>query len=126
MAVEHSASEALRQRSRNAWHATLVRDLRTGEPEWRADSRDLIVALAPFHDCAVRLGMPVALSFRFAAWRGPRGLRSTVVAFGRRDDVTLRAFGWALEDTAFGPSYVSALAEIDVERLLRRVGRDAR
>jgi hypothetical protein len=99
-----------------------VADLRGGQADWLRDSRDLMVVLAPYRDCAVRLGMAVGWSFRAAAWRGPAGLRPVVVAFGRRDDVTLGAFGWALRETPHGPSYVSVRPEIDVERLLRDLG----
>lgn len=89
----HPVTEALRRRSRQAWHASLVADLRQGAPDWRRDPRDLMVALAPYHHCAQLLGMPRGLSFRFAAWRGPASLRATVVLFGRRRDVQLEAFG---------------------------------
>lgn len=124
MAEQHPVTEALRQRSRQLWHTTLVEDLRTGEHGWRLDSRDLMVVLAPYHHCAALLGMPVALSFRVAAWRGPASIRGTVVAFGRRRDVRLDAFGWALTGTPDEPAYVSTLPAIDTDRLLRRFGRD--
>jgi hypothetical protein len=100
-----------------------VADLRVGEPDWQRDHRDLMVALAPYRDCAVRLGMAVGWAFRAAAWRGPASVRPVVVAFGGREDVTLAAFGWVLEETEFGPSYVPSRPPADVERLERRFGR---
>lgn len=123
MSAPHPATHALRERSRQAWHRSLVADLRTGEPEWRRDVRDLLVHLAPYRHCAGLLGMPAGLSFRFAAWRGPADVRAATVAFGARRDVRLDAFGWALAETPDGPAYVSTLREIDVDRLARRLGR---
>lgn len=119
----HPATAALRGRSRPAWHAALVADLREGESEWRKDARDLMVVLAPYHHCAGVLGMPVALAFRVAAWRGPASVRPVVVAFGKRRDVRLGAFGWALAGTPDGPAYVSTLPDVDTDRLERRFER---
>ena len=43
--------------------ADLVELLVTGEAEWLKDERDLMMALAPQHDCARRLGADVAALF---------------------------------------------------------------
>jgi hypothetical protein len=102
---EHPASEALRTRSSQLLHETLVASLRTGERAWLADSRDLMVQLAPFYDCARRLGVDASDVFRTAAAAGPRSLRDVVTAFGERDDVTVDAFGYAIIDLPEGPSY---------------------
>lgn len=123
MSAAHPAGEALRDRSRQTWHRLLVADLRTGEPEWRRDERDLLVHLAPYRHAAGLLGMPAGLSFRLAAWRGPASVRAATVAFGARRDVRLEAFGWALVQTPDGPAYASTWPEIDVDRLERRLGR---
>lgn len=102
---EHPASEALRTRSSRLLHETLVADLQARELAWLEDKRDLMVQLAPFHDCARRLGLDVSAVFRTAAEAGPRSLRDVVTAFGERDDVTLNAFGYVIIDLPEGPSY---------------------
>ena len=89
--------------------AELVDLLISGEAEWAKDDRDLMVALAPLHDCARRLGADVPTLFRRAAAQGPAGLRATVEGFGRRTDVTPHAFGFLVEQTPDGPRYRSAM-----------------
>jgi len=103
--------------------ADLVELLLTGEEEWVKDDRDLMMALAPHHDCARRLGADVAALFRRAAAAGPASLRGVVVEFGRRTDVTPEAFGFCVDQTPEGPSYRSAgpSAEETIEQL-RRAG----
>jgi hypothetical protein len=102
---EHPASEALRARSAELLHNLLVSDLLEGEQQWRQDPRDLMVALAPFHDCARRLDLDPALAFREAAEDGPESLRELVTTFGERRDVTPRAFGYVVAEGPKGPSY---------------------
>jgi hypothetical protein len=87
--------------------ADLVDLLVTGEEEWVKDERDLMMALAPHHDCARRLGADVAALFKRAAAAGPAGLRELVEAFGRRRDVSPRAFGFSVEETPEGLRYRS-------------------
>jgi hypothetical protein len=87
--------------------ANLVDLLVTGEEEWVKDDRDLMMALAPRHDCARRLGADVAALFRRAAAAGPASLRDCVEEFGRRTDVTPQAFGFRVEETPEGPRYRS-------------------
>jgi hypothetical protein len=87
--------------------ADLVDLLVTGEEEWVKDDRDLMMALAPCHDCARRLGADVAALFRRAAAAGPASLRDCVEEFGRRTDVTPQAFGFRVEETPEGPRYRS-------------------
>ena len=103
--MEHPASEALRAQSPQLLHDALVADLRNGESEWLTDPRDLMVALAPFHDCAARLGLNVSDAFRRAADDGPRSLRDLVATFGARGDVTPDAFGFVLTEGPDGLSY---------------------
>jgi hypothetical protein len=85
--------------------ADLVDLLVTGEEEWVKDGRDLMMALAPHHDCARRLGADVAELFRRAAAAGPASLRERVEEFGRRKDVSPRAFGFCVEETPEGLRY---------------------
>ena len=72
------------------------------------DWRDVLVILATYHDCAVRLGMdPVALFDRAAAGK-PAATRDLANQFARRRDITLEAFGWVLSELPEGPCYEAA------------------
>jgi hypothetical protein len=103
--------------------ADLVGLLVTGEEEWLKDDRDLMMALAPHHDCARRLGADVAALFRRAAAAGPASLRELVEEFGRREDVTARAFGFCVEETPQGLRYRCAASPVeDTIEQLRRAG----
>ena len=103
--------------------ADLVDLLVTGEEEWVKDDRDLMMALAPHHDCARRLGADVAALFRRAAAAGPASVRDVVEEFGRRTDVTPQAFGFSVDETPEGPRYraTGPSAEETIEQL-RRAG----
>ena len=102
---EHPASRPLRSGSSEEFQRALVAHLVEGEAQWVKDSRDLMVAIAPFHDCAQRLGLDVVATFRAAADAGPESLRSVLAQFGERQDVTPAAFGYAVLDGPDGPSY---------------------
>ena len=72
------------------------------------DWRDVLVILATYFDCAVRLGAdPVELFDRAAAGK-PDATQQVAHTFARRKDVTLAAFGWVLTDLPEGPCYESA------------------
>ena len=103
--------------------ADLVDLLLTAEEEWVKDSRDLMMALAPHHDCARRLGADVPALFRRAAAAGPASLRERVEEFGRRRDVSPQAFGFCVEETPEGLRYRwgSPSGEDTLEQL-RRAG----
>lgn len=103
--IEHSASRSLRSGSAGELHESMVADLIAGEVEWLKDPRDLMMALAPFHDCGRRLGLDVPATFRAAAEEGPASLRNEVTQFGERRDVTPDAFGYAIVDGPDGLSY---------------------
>ena len=75
---------------------------------WSADTHDLLVALAPYYDCARRLGIDPQALFGQVAEAGPPELLDAVRDFGRRDDVTLAAYGWTVVETPDGPSYAPA------------------
>jgi hypothetical protein len=84
----------------------LHRLLVEGESTWVRDWRDLLIALAPLHDCARRLGVDPAAVFSAAASEGPPTLAEHVRQFGARTDVTLAAFGFRLDEQApGGPAY---------------------
>jgi hypothetical protein len=77
-----------------------------GESEWVKDWRDLLIALAPMHDCARRLGLDPAAVFDEAAKDAPATLAEHVRRFGARTDVTPTSFGFRLDEQApGGPAY---------------------
>ena len=100
-----TATRALRAQAPEVLRTGLLRSLVEGEDEWLKDWRDLLVALAPFHDCARRLGLDPSSFFAAVAQEGPPTLAEVVREFGRRTDVTPEAFGYVLTETADGPRY---------------------
>jgi hypothetical protein len=68
-----------------------------------------MVFMAPFHDCARRLGLDVAQAFRGVAEEGPETLRDVVAVFGTREDVTPSSFAYELREEPGGPAYLSTL-----------------
>lgn len=102
-------SDALRRRSPEALHAALLSLLKEGEAEWVKDYRDLMVAMAPYHHCAKRLGIDVQDFFREVAADAPSSLQKTVEQFGRRTDVTPKNFGFRLKRSRKGHYYRSTL-----------------
>jgi hypothetical protein len=85
--------------------AGILQMLGADRARWSADTRDLLVALVPYYDCARRLGIDPAELFGQVAKAGPPELLEAVRDFGRRDDVTLAAFGWTVVETPDGPRY---------------------
>jgi hypothetical protein len=114
-------TQVLRTGDPSLVEADLVDLLVTGEEEWVKDDRDLMMALAPHHDCARRLGADVAALFRRAAAAAPASLRELVEEFGRRSDVSREAFGFCVEQTPEGLRYRWAAPPVDLEQL-RRAG----
>jgi hypothetical protein len=116
-------TQLLRTGDPNLVEADPVDLLVTGEAEWLKDDRDLMMALAPHHDCARRLGADVPALFRRAAAAGPASVRELVEQFGRRTDVTPQAFGFCVEETPEGLRYRwdGPSAEETIEQL-RRAG----
>jgi hypothetical protein len=99
------ASDALRRNSPEVLRAGLLRLLDEGELEWLKDRRDLLVAMAPYHDCARRLDLDPAAFFATVADEGPLALADIVRSFGARADVTPAAFGFRLVMSPGGPKY---------------------
>lgn len=96
---------ALRERSPGRLREDLERLMAAYERDIERDPRDVLVGLAAYVDCARRLGIdPVELFDTTSARRSPR-MRELSTTFVRRDDVTLEAFGWRLEDRPDGPCY---------------------
>jgi hypothetical protein len=98
-------TRALRERSEALLREGLLEFVADGEAEWLRDRRDLMWGMAPFHDCARRLGLDPAEVFDTAAAAGPASLADDVREFGRRTDVDGSSFGYELYDTPDGPAY---------------------
>ena len=102
------ATAPLRQRSVELLRSELARYLAGAAPEIQVDWRDVLVSLAPYHDCAVRLGMDPIEVFDTASTGLPDATRDLAMTFARRDDITLQAFGWVLTTLPDGPCYEPA------------------
>jgi hypothetical protein len=70
------------------------------------DDRDLMVSLAPLHDCARRIGLDAVALFDEAAASATPEVAVLLQHFARRADITPEAFGFALVGTADGRTYV--------------------
>ena len=103
--VIDAATDALRRGSPDALKAGLLRLLDDGELQWLQDRRDLLVAMAPYYDCARRLQLDPATFFAAVADEGPLPLADIVRSFGDRLDVTPAAFGFRLVMSPEGASY---------------------
>jgi hypothetical protein len=96
------ATAALREQSPSVLRGGLIWLLRADDGK---DPRDLMLGLAPFHDCARRLGLDVRQVFNDAADTVGGEAAEVVRAFGQRSDVTPDAFAYAVESDPDGPSY---------------------
>ena len=100
-----AATDALRRSSPQALKTGLLRMLHDGELQWLQDRRDLLVAMAPYYDCARRLELDPAAFFGTVADEGPLALADIVRGFGERSDVTPAAFGYRLVMSQEGATY---------------------
>lgn len=98
-------TQALRHGSPGTLRDGLLAMLRDGELEWLKDRRDLLVEMAPYHDCARRLELDPAAFFASVASEAPMPLADIVRMFGDRSDVTPAAFGFKLVMTPDGATY---------------------
>jgi hypothetical protein len=98
------ATAALREKSQSVLHGGLIWTLRMYDGK---DQRDLMLSLAPFHDCACRLGLDVSQVFDNAADAVGGEAGDIARVFGRRSDVTPDAFAYAVESDPDGPRYRS-------------------
>lgn len=103
--IDAPVTEALKLQSPDALRAALLRLLTDGESDWLKDWRDLMVAMAPYHDCATRLGLDPAALFDDVARQGPQALAGIVRTFGQRTDITPSAFGFTLTTSQDGIAY---------------------
>lgn len=96
---------ALRERSPDRLRTDLAKLMIELEPEVAIDSRDVLVALAGWVDCARHLGLDPAEVFDVATAGRSDAMQELARPFARRGDVTLEAFGWRLEERSDGPCY---------------------
>lgn len=91
------ASRALATRSADLCEAAMLALLLTlhGDGEEKA-SRDVMVSLAPLHVAAQCTEGGAPTLFERYATLAPTSHVEAVRVFGRRSDVTLKAFGWAM------------------------------
>jgi hypothetical protein len=96
------ATAALREQSPSVLHGGLIWVLRAHDGK---DPRDLMLGLAPFHDCARRLGLDVRQVFNDAADAVDGEAAQVARDFGQRSDVTADAFAYVVESGPDGPMY---------------------
>ena len=98
---------ALREGSLEHMRAGLVKVLaRQGDPdEGVSDWRDLVMDLAPYHDCARRLGQDPKVLFEWIARQLPADVAPTVRQLGKRPELDPSEFGFTIVDEADGPRY---------------------
>jgi hypothetical protein len=73
------------------------------------DYRDVMCMTAPTHVVAVELGMEPEVVFAEAARFAGPGVAETLLKFGKRQDVSLDAFGWTRVETPNGPRIRQAI-----------------
>ena len=98
-----AATAALRTGSVSLLKEGLIRFLRACDPVH--DHRDVMVGLAPLHDCARRIGADPDALFQAAAHEVGGEAAEIASTFGRRSDITPRAFDYHLETSSAGPEY---------------------
>jgi hypothetical protein len=96
------ATAALREKSQSVLLDGLIWTLSVYDGK---DPRDLMLSLAPFHDCARRLGLDVSRVFDAAAAAVGGEAGEVARIFGRRSDVTPDAFAYTVESGPDGPKY---------------------
>jgi len=85
------------------------------ELEVDMDWRDVLVGLAPFYDCALRLRVDPVELFDAASKDINEETRELARRFARRSDISLKSFAWTLESTPEGPCYVCHLGWGDID-----------
>ena len=118
--LDRVATEALRSGSPERLEASIHHLLTDPENErLREDWRDLLVALAPLHDCARRLGLDPVTVFDAAAEGASPEIAELAREFGRRTDVNEHSFSFMVEDTDEGPEYWHVPFGVDLKAIPR-------
>jgi len=105
MLIAYELSEALREKSQERLTKAFAELVRVESAAGDIDSRDTMVGLAPFLDCARRLGHDPEVLLGPIAKEGDEWFQQLFEVFVRRSDVTLARFGWLLSLDSDGPRY---------------------
>ncbi len=107
--VGAAATTALRRSSPDELASGVARYLRLVERggAGAADQDEVISGLAPFLDCARRLGEDPGPLFERASAGAEPSLAELARELARREDVDLGAFGWRLDESPLGPEYTT-------------------
>jgi hypothetical protein len=105
MLIAYELSEALREKSQERLTKAFAEVVRVESAAGNIDSRDTMVGLAPFLDCARRLGHDPEVLLGPIAKAGAEWFQQLFEGFVRRSDVTLGNFGWSLAMDPDGPRY---------------------
>lgn len=98
-------SGALRRRSAEQLRTGLTDYLVASAPTVGTDFRDVLVGMAPFYDCAERLGMDPVTLFDEASRDLEPEAKALARDFARRSDIDLGSFAWELVETPEGLCY---------------------
>lgn len=102
------ASAALRAGSVERLNLGFGRLVEAESKDQAWDSRDAMISLTPFIDCARRLRVYPSEVLGPIARTGPEWHRETFESFVQRTDITLAAFGWSIVDSALCRSWRSS------------------
>jgi phosphoribosylformimino-5-aminoimidazole carboxamide ribotide isomerase len=103
--IQREVTAALRDRSPERLADAFARHVNIESSRHPWDSRDEMLSLAVFFDCARRLGADPAALFGTLTTSAPTWFRETFESFAQRTDGSMSAFGWSLVDTPDGPEY---------------------
>jgi hypothetical protein len=101
-------STALTEKSLDQLQAVFARYVAATASGPVPDSRDVMVGLVPFIDCARRLGGDPERILGPIAQSGVAEFQKIFNVFVRRSDITLAAFGWSLTEFPEGMAYLVA------------------
>lgn len=103
--VSREATAALRARSRERLEEGFDRHVAAVIAQHLWDTRDEMINLVPFVDCARRPGLDPATVIVPRVADAPGWLRDLFPVFVRREDAALETFGWRVVATEEGPRY---------------------
>jgi phosphoribosylformimino-5-aminoimidazole carboxamide ribotide isomerase len=103
--IQGEVTAAFRDRSPERLAQAFSRHVAVEATRHPWDSRDVMLSLAVFFDCARRLGSDPATLFGPHTAPAPDWFRETFESFAKRTDSSMSAFGWSLVETPDGPQY---------------------